>query len=161
MPAGAKEVRLSLTDGDWLQVTEVGIKAGEKEDVLSLINPWGRKPVAVKYAPGAAGGAFQAGAAEDREWLWQRCVQPWKDAEATGIGVMVGEWGAFNSTPHDVTLRWMEDCLRNWQKAGFGWALWNFRGSFGVLDSGRKDVQYEEFEGHKLDRKMLDLLQRY
>ena len=37
----------------------------------------------------------------------------------------------------------------------------NCRGSFGVLDSGRSDVQYEDFEGHKLDRKLLDRLQRY
>ena len=31
----------------------------------------------------------------------------------------------------------------------------------GVLDSGRSDVQYEDFEGHKPDRKLLELLQRY
>jgi len=30
-----------------------------------------------------------------------------------------------------------------------------------VLDSGRKDVQYEDWHGHKLDRKMLDLLKRH
>ena len=60
---------------------------------------------------------------------------------------MVGEWGAFNKTPHDVSLRWAEDCLSNWQKAGWGWALWNFRGSFGILDSGRTDVQYEDSPG--------------
>lgn len=42
-----------------------------------------------------------------------------------------------------------------------GWALWNFHGSFGILDSGRDDVQYELFDGHQLDRKMLTLLQRY
>ena len=39
--------------------------------------------------------------------------------------------------------------------------MWNFRGSFGILDSDRKDVQYEDFNGHKLDRKMLELLQKY
>jgi hypothetical protein len=39
--------------------------------------------------------------------------------------------------------------------------MWNFRGSFGILDSGRQDVQYEEFRGHKLDRKLLELLLRY
>ena len=74
---------------------------------------------------------------------------------------MVGEFGCHNRTPHPVVLAWMEDCLQNWQDAGWGWALWNLRGSFGILDSGRQDVQYEEFHGHKLDRKMLELLQRY
>ena len=35
---------------------------------------------------------------------------------------------------------------------GIGYALWNFRGSFGLLDSGRKDVEYEDWHGHQLDR---------
>jgi hypothetical protein len=30
-----------------------------------------------------------------------------------------------------------------------------------VLDSKRADVKYEDFRGHKLDREMLTLLQRY
>ena len=36
--------------------------------------------------------------------------------------------------------------------------MWNFRGSFGILDSGREDVDYEPWRGHSLDRKMLDVL---
>ena len=73
---------------------------------------------------------------------------------------MVGEFGAYSPCPHDVALRWMEDMLSNWREAGWGFALWNFRGSFGILDSGRSDVAYEDFHGHKLDRKMLTLLQK-
>lgn len=42
-----------------------------------------------------------------------------------------------------------------------GWAMWNLRGAIGILDSGRSDVEYEDFRGHKLDRKMLDLLLKY
>ena len=29
------------------------------------------------------------------------------------------------------------------------------------MDSGRTDIAYEDFNGHKLDRKMLELLRRY
>ena len=35
------------------------------------------------------------------------------------------------------------------------------RGETGVMDSNRKDVEYEDWRGHKLDREMLDLLKRY
>jgi endoglucanase len=80
------------------------------------------------------------------------------DLASKGVGVHVGEWGAFNHTPHEVALAWMRDCLENWRTAGFGWALWNFRGAFGILDSDRTDVTYEDFHGHKLDRQMLELL---
>ena len=64
-------------------------------------------------------------------------------------------------TPHDVVLRWMRDCLTLWHDAGWGWAVWNLRGSFGVLDSERSDVTYEDFRGHRLDRKMLELLREF
>jgi endoglucanase len=98
---------------------------------------------------------------QDKAWLWEHCIKPWKEVEAKGTGVMVGEFGISNKLPHDIALRWMEDCLSNWKKAGWGWALYEFRGIWGVLDSKREDVQYEDWEGHKLDRKMLELLQRH
>ena len=97
----------------------------------------------------------------DAAWLRRTQIDPWREFEKAGGAVMVGEWGAYDKTPHEVILRWAEDNLRLWQEARWGWALWNFRGSFGILDSGREDVRYEEFEGHQLDRRLLDLLQRF
>jgi endoglucanase len=88
-------------------------------------------------------------------------LKPWVEIRKQNVGIIVGEWGAYNSSPHEVTLKWMEDSLINYRDVGLGWALWNFRGSFGILDSERKDVQYENFHGHKLDRKMLTLLEKY
>jgi endoglucanase len=97
----------------------------------------------------------------NKETLQQKYIEPWKIAEQAGVGVHVGEWGCFNYTPHNVALRWMEDCLSLWKQAGWGWALWNLQGSFGVVNSERKDVKYEKYKGMKLDRKMLELLKRY
>ncbi len=85
--------------------------------------------------------------------------EPWGWLVQQGIGVHCGEAGAFNKTPHDSFLRWICDVLDILKIHNIGWALWNFRGSFGVLDSGRDDVAYEEWQGHKLDRKLLTLLQ--
>jgi len=97
----------------------------------------------------------------DKERLREDRIAPWKALEAKGVGVHVGEWGAFQYTPHDVALAWMKDCLELWEEAGWGWALWNFRGGFGILDSNRTDVRYEDFRGHRLDRAMLELLQAH
>ncbi len=94
----------------------------------------------------------------DKETLRRERIAPWQELQRKGVGVHVGEWGAFNCTPHKVALAWMKDQLDLWKEAGWGWSLWNLRGSFGVLDSGRTDVSYEESRGHKLDRQMLDLL---
>jgi endoglucanase len=96
----------------------------------------------------------------NKETLAKERIQPWKQLEQKGVGVHVGEWGAFNRTPHKVVLAWMQDCLALWKEAGWGWALWNLQGGFGVLDSQRADVEYEDFRGHKLDRQMLDLLRQ-
>jgi endoglucanase len=94
----------------------------------------------------------------NRERIQHQLIAPWKKLEAMGVGVHVGEWGAHHFTPHDVTLAWMRDMISAWKEAGWGWALWNFRGTFGILDSERTDVTYEDFHGHKLDRKMLEIL---
>ena len=57
------------------------------------------------------------------------------------------------------TLCWLYIAL--WKEAGWGWGLWCFRGSFGIVDSGRADITYENFKGHKLDRQMLELLREF
>lgn len=91
----------------------------------------------------------------------RRHYQPWLDLLDRGVGVHCGEGGAFKFTPHDVFLRWLRDVLEILTPAGIGYALWNFRGSFGVLNSERTDVAYEEVGGHQLDRQLLDLLQAF
>jgi len=77
------------------------------------------------------------------------------------VGAHVGEWGAYNHTPHDVVLAWARDNLDLWKANNWGWSLWNLRGSFGILDSNRKDVVYESYHGHSLDKAMLELLREY
>ncbi|MBN1508669.1 MAG: cellulase family glycosylhydrolase [Sedimentisphaerales bacterium] len=157
-----REIRLNNIAGDWMTITEIGLELADGRTFSMRVNPrWGDVNRVVRFDPSNPAGAFQSDTAMDRQWLWDNYVAPWVQLKEAGVGVIVGEWGAYNQTPHDVVLRWMEDCLENWQQAGLGWALWNFRGSLGVLDSGRSDVQYEDFRGHKLDGKMLDLLQRY
>jgi len=97
----------------------------------------------------------------DKERLRREIFDPWKKLADQGVGVHVGEWGAYQHTPHEVALAWMKDNLEIWKENGWGWSLWNLRGSFGILDSERKDVVYESYNGHRLDRKMLELLQKY
>jgi aryl-phospho-beta-D-glucosidase BglC (GH1 family) len=163
IPAGTPRVQIRVTEGDWLELGQIGLKpsSAEKETVVELSQQFGKRPAPFRFAPDMPGGPILGLPMQDRAWLWKQCVEPWKALENQGVGVMVGEWGVFNRTPHDVVLRWAEDCLANWKKAGWGWAMWNFRGSMGVMDSGRTDIRYEDFEGHKLDRKLMDLLQRY
>ncbi len=97
----------------------------------------------------------------DQARHWRECVEPWKALEARGVGVMVGEWGVYNQTPHDVMLRFAESVLGNWKKAGWGWALWNLSGDYGPLDSKRSDVVYENVDDCFTDLSYLELLRRF
>lgn len=94
-----------------------------------------------------------------REML-EEMYAPWIDLVNQGVGVHCGECGCWNKTPHDVFLAWFADVLDILSSNGIGFALWEFKGSFGLIDSGREDVDYEDWYGHKLDRKLLELLQK-
>ena len=97
----------------------------------------------------------------DKERLKEQLIEPWLQLQQAGVGIHVGEFGAHNRTPHKVVLSWMRDLLSLWKETGWGWALWNFRGSFGIINSNRTDVAYEDFRGHKLDRELLELLREF
>lgn len=84
----------------------------------------------------------------------------WANLARQGVGVHCGEGGAFRFTPHAVTLAWLRDVLEILKAHNIGFALWNLRGAFGILDSDRADVAYEDWHGHKLDREMLELLRQ-
>ena len=86
---------------------------------------------------------------------------PWIELVEQGVGVHCGECGCYRETSHEVFLAWMNDVLDILTENNIGWAFWNFRGDFGVMNSGRKDVEYEDWHGQKLDRKMLEVLQKH
>ena len=121
--------------------------------------PWAGTPKAVPTWPSKINDFV----VWDKDRLDQYCILPGQGVErrVPSSRVFIGEWGCWNRTPHDVALTWMRDFLTLWKTANWGWALWCFRGSFGILDSNRSDVQYEDWRGHRLDRKMLELLQAY
>ena len=94
----------------------------------------------------------------NREKLRHELIDKWKPLTDIGAPVHVGEWGCFTATPHDAMIGWMTDLLALWKEANWGWSMWNLRGGFGIVDSNRADVKYEDFKGHKLDRQLLELL---
>lgn len=102
--------------------------------------------------PGQVGGQYLS-----RTMLEEK-YEPWIKLVKQGVGVHCGECGAWNKTPHDVFLAWFSDVLDILSENGIGFALWEFIGDFGILDSARTDVAYEDWYGHKLDRKLLNLL---
>lgn len=107
------------------------------------------------------------GAIDDAGYRWDRqrlemYYSPWRDLLGQGIGVHMGETGGSHRAPAPVLRAWLADVLGLCRGLGIGFALWDFVGAskFGVLDSERADVAYEDWYGHKLDRALLRLLQQ-
>ena len=119
--------------------------------------PWAMKDIdnlpRLKY-PGQVGDEYLS-----RDML-EKFYEPWIKLVNSGVGVHCGECGCYNKTPHDIFLAWFGDVVDILTSNGIGFALWNFRGDFGIMDSGRTDVDYEDWYGHKLDRKLLDLISK-
>jgi aryl-phospho-beta-D-glucosidase BglC (GH1 family) len=159
--AKAREIRLELTDGDWLTWSALSFAPPASAPVRILPNDaeWGVRQQTFEVDAKGGVTALSGQTGMDRDKLYAQQIQPWVEfAAERNIGIHVGEWGAYDKTPHEVVLAWMRDCLANWHRAGLGWALWNLRGDFGCFDSRREDVTYEPYQGKKLDRRMLELL---
>ena len=148
------EASLPVTELAGLSGTIQSARGYAPFSVSHYLASWAGTPRARPVWPMPAGG----GVLWDRAQLHRWCIQPFAGLKLPPQQVIVGEWGCWNRTPHSVTLAWMTDYLALWRQQQWGWALWCLRGSFGVLDSGRADVKYERWRGHRLDRRMLELL---
>ncbi|MBO5642394.1 MAG: cellulase family glycosylhydrolase [Kiritimatiellae bacterium] len=96
------------------------------------------------------------------EWLENKFAKSWYKAIEDKTFLFVGEFGCYQPTvPHKTFLAWLEDALKMFERHSWGWALWNIDGQFGIMDNFRTDCEFEDYRGHKLDRKALDLLIKY
>lgn len=84
--------------------------------------------------------------------------KPWRDVQASGTQVHIGECGCYNKTPNDVALRWLTDLFSLYKEYQWGFALWNFEGPFGIVEHGRPGAKYETLRGYNVDRELLELL---
>lgn len=168
IPAGAAYVDLFNEDGDWLTFSQIGLTPLQGDDrTEKYFSPgdtaWGgRQDEPVSYYANRPDSPFVYAQANGSQQLWDDHIKTWVEfRQSTGTGIIAGEWGCYNQTPHRVAMRWMQDVLENFTAADIPWALWNFEGTFGILDSGRTDVVYEAYKGREIDRAMADLLVEY
>ena len=112
IPAGAKQLELTAVKGDWVTIPEIAVAVGDKpENILALLTNYGQKQNPFYFKDGKWG--MEKEASLGREWLWKEGIVPWIKLREQGVGIIVGEFGAYNKTPHDVVLAWLEDCLIN------------------------------------------------
>lgn len=166
LPKKTKEIRVEVLEGDYLIFSEIRIAPFPVSPIQGVhiqpgSNTWGeRQKTLIVDGQGNlhnGDGKIQY----DQEVLRKDLANPWSIfSQKNKVGFHVSELGVGNRTPHPVALAWLKDSLEMWGEVGAGWALWNLRGDFGVLNSNREDVQYEDYHGLQLDREMLEILRR-
>lgn len=141
--------------GDWMTINSITLKNGDETHMYYLAdNTWGSK---------------QKTFVIDENWKLKTTDGikpfPFEDYKSNfdlglenNIPIMVQEFGVHNQTPHNVAVDFLADLSAFFREYNMGWALWNFTGSFGIMNSDRKDCNYEMYNGYKLDREMLDAL---
>ena len=176
LPAGARDVSIVCEKGDWMDFTRIDYASADGKRRVSM-------PFYHRFAPpvnfrqslkgwaGEAKGFFPVDSAgkwekvrygdPGKEYLYRNVVRAWDEALAKGVFAFCGEMGPENGTPHNTQLALLEDYLQLFKERNMGWAVWQLKGETGVMDSNRKDVEYENWRGHRLDREMLELLRRY
>ena len=95
--------------------------------------------------------------------VWDRTslldsYKPWREVEKRGTRVHIGEFGCFKHTPDDIALRWYTDMLSIYKEFGWGYAMWQLRGPFGIIEHGRPGAKFESLKGYYVDRALLDLM---
>ena len=82
----------------------------------------------------------------------------WREVEKKGVNVHIGEFGCFKHTPDEIAMRWYADILSIYREFGWGYALWHFRGPFGIIEHGRQGAKLEWISGYSVDRALLELI---
>ena len=60
-------------------------------------------------------------------------------AQKYGVSVYCGEYGCINSSPVPDRLRWWRDINEVFDELGIARAVWDYKGSFGILKGGQPD----------------------
>jgi endoglucanase len=76
----------------------------------------------------------------DRDEMERRVEGPLALATKIGLRLYCGEWGCLPSAPRTDRLRWYADLRAVLERHGIGWATWDYKGGFGIVDKdGRED----------------------
>jgi endoglucanase len=61
-----------------------------------------------------------------------------------GLRAYCGEFGCYATTPLEIRRAWLADAVAVFRRFGICWALWDYKGKFGIVDADRQDTGLAE-----------------
>jgi len=98
----------------------------------------------------------------DKAWL-EGWMGNYFDLMEKGTFIHCGELGIYaKKVPRGSQLNWYNDILDVLSKRNVGWAIWNFRGPFGVINTGRDGFHNVTLpNGDRLDGELLNAIRSH
>lgn len=92
-----------------------------------------------------------AGSSEeyDADVIEQQIMTAVKVAKKLKLPLYCGEWGCLNTVNRKDRLHWYRDVKKALEKNGIAWTIWDYKGSFGIID-----------DNNESDDKLIKLLTR-
>lgn len=86
------------------------------------------------YEPGTPAGMLREGEELTEAEIGQRFakVAEWVKENRPGLEVYVGEFGVYEPAPKESKKRWLRKVVSECESHGWGWAVWEYEGAFGV-----------------------------
>ena len=92
LPAACQRLEISIPSGDWIALSELGLrKADGTERLLRFKQEFGKTNAVIPFAGFDAAVPFVVTDIRDRAQLQRDMVAPWQALQKKGVGVMVGE----------------------------------------------------------------------
>lgn len=79
-----------------------------------------------------------------REAMLSEIAPPLRRSKETGLGLYCGEFGVITKAPLAWRQAWIRDAVETFESLGIGWALWDWKGDFGVVDRDLRSLGIEE-----------------
>ncbi|MCC5831145.1 MAG: cellulase family glycosylhydrolase [Phycisphaeraceae bacterium] len=74
----------------------------------------------------------------DADAIRHALIKPLARREETGLSLYCGEFGVRDSVQDDIRIAWLSDLIAVFHSLDIGWAVWDYRGGFGMLDLDRR-----------------------
>jgi endoglucanase len=75
----------------------------------------------------------------DIESIRKHFAKPIAVAKKYNLPLYCGEWGCLNTVPNAARLQWYRDMKKVLEENNIGWATWDYKGGFGIINSKHEE----------------------
>ncbi|MGK2864209.1 MAG: glycoside hydrolase family 5 protein, partial [Chitinophagaceae bacterium] len=75
----------------------------------------------------------------DKETIAAHFSKPIAMAKQYKLPLYCGEWGSLSTVPDEARYQWYRDIKSVLEKNNIGWATWDYKGGFGIVNSKKEE----------------------